>query len=149
MYNLMQPGVPSDLISRLAQLPPDATSQWGKMNVSQMLAHCQVPLLVALGEKQVKSNWMGPLIGGMVKKQMLKDAPFKKNLPTDPAFLVKDERNFAREHGQLWSLLQRFARADGNIIVVKKHPLFGEMSPEEWGMLFYKHCDHHFRQFGV
>src|SRR5579864_8592473 len=77
MYSLTQPGVASDVISRMAQLSPDAKAQWGKMNVSQMLAHCQAPLLVALGEKQMKSNLTGKLFGGMIKKKMLRDAPFK------------------------------------------------------------------------
>ena len=149
MYSLIQPGVASDLIGRLAQLKPDAQAQWGKMKVSQMLAHCQVPIQVALGEKQLKRSMLGKLMGGMIKKRMLNEAPFKHNLPTDPHFIVKDERNFAGERLQLQTLLQRFARSGSGIIVVKQHPLFGDMSVEEWGLLFWKHLDHHLRQFNV
>ncbi|HLW39010.1 MAG TPA: hypothetical protein VKX31_01370 [Brumimicrobium sp.] len=29
------------------------------------------------------------------------------------------------------------------------HDFFGEMTNEEIGILIYKHCDHHLRQFGV
>jgi len=149
MYSLTQPGVASDIIGRMAQLSPDAKAHWGKMNVSQMLAHCQAPLLVALGEKQMKSNLTGKLFGSMIKKKMLQDAPFKKGLPTDPSFVVKDERNFSQERKQLMALLQRFARKGGAIIVARKHAIFGQMTPEEWGILTWKHLDHHFRQFGV
>jgi len=149
MYSLTQPGVASDIISRMAQLSPDAKPQWGKMNVSQMLAHCQAPLLVALGEKQMKSNLIGKLFGAMIKKKMLQEAPFKKNLPTDPAFVIKDQRSFASERKQLQTLLQRFARSGGSVIVAKKHSMFGTMTPDEWGILSWKHLDHHFRQFGV
>jgi hypothetical protein len=149
MYNLIQPGVASDIINRMAQLSPDTKAQWGKMNVSQMLAHCQAPLLVALGEKQMKSNLIGKLFGSMIKKRMLQDAPFKKGLPTDPSFIVKDERNFASERKQLMALLQRFARKGGSVVVARKHAMFGPMTPEEWGILSWKHLDHHFRQFGV
>lgn len=29
------------------------------------------------------------------------------------------------------------------------HPIFGRMSVRDWGVLLYKHTDHHFRQFGI
>ena len=29
------------------------------------------------------------------------------------------------------------------------HPLFGSMSRREWGVVTYKHVDHHLKQFGV
>jgi hypothetical protein len=29
------------------------------------------------------------------------------------------------------------------------HPAFGQLSTQEYGKLFYKHMDHHLRQFGV
>ena len=149
MYSLIQPGVPSDIINRLAQLSPDAKPRWGKMSVSQMLAHCQVPLQVAMGEKPLKRHWMGKLFGKMAKKQMLADAPVKKNLPTDPSYVVKDERDFYKERQQLQSLLQRFARSGPAIIVIKEHPFFGPMTVDEMGVLFWKHLDHHLQQFNV
>jgi Protein of unknown function (DUF1569) len=149
MYSLLQPGVPSDIINRLAQLSPDAKPQWGKMNVSQMLAHCQVPLQVALGEKQLKRSFIGMLFGGVAKKQMLQETPVKKNLPTDPGFIIKNERDFTSERKQLQVLLQRFAREGAGIVVAQQHPFFGKITVEEWGFLSWKHIDHHLRQFGV
>jgi hypothetical protein len=29
------------------------------------------------------------------------------------------------------------------------HPAFGRMSHRAWGVLGYRHLDHHFRQFGI
>jgi hypothetical protein len=29
------------------------------------------------------------------------------------------------------------------------HPIFGTLSPLAWGVLVYRHVDHHFTQFGV
>ena len=29
------------------------------------------------------------------------------------------------------------------------HPLFGKITPLEWGTGMYKHLDHHLKQFGV
>ena len=34
-------------------------------------------------------------------------------------------------------------------VAVPAHPIFGSMSRRSWGVLMYKHCDHHLRQFGV
>ncbi len=29
------------------------------------------------------------------------------------------------------------------------HPLFGKLTPEQWGKSIYKHLDHHLQQFDV
>ncbi len=149
MYSLVQPGVASDLIGRLAQLPPNAKAQWGKMSVSQMLAHCQVPLQVALGEKQIKRRFIGRIFGGKYKKIFLSEPPLKHGLPTDPSFVVKDDRDFDKERRKLQALLQRFARSGPEIIVAREHPFFGHMTVDEWGILSWKHLDHHLQQFNV
>jgi hypothetical protein len=39
-----------EIIDRINELTPDTPALWGKMNVSQMLTHCQQPLKVAYGE---------------------------------------------------------------------------------------------------
>jgi hypothetical protein len=30
-----------------------------------------------------------------------------------------------------------------------EHPAFGKLSPRAWGVLIYKHLDHHLKQFGA
>jgi hypothetical protein len=98
MDNLFQLTTADNILVRLQKLQPDSKPLWGKMNVSQMLAHCKVPLEVALGQKQLKRTFIGFVFGKIGKKQMLKEEPFKRNLPTDPHFIVKDNRNFADEN---------------------------------------------------
>ena len=39
---------------RIKSLTPENMPLWGKMNVGQMLAHCQEPLKVALGDVVLK-----------------------------------------------------------------------------------------------
>lgn len=149
MSNLFQQTAADEIFQRLEKLQPGTNALWGKMTVSQMLAHCQAPLQVSLGEKQLKHSLMGMLFGKMAKRQMLKEVPFKKHLPTDASFVVKDERDFNTEQQKLKSLIQRFASADANKIAERSHPFFGKMKSEEWGVLGYKHLDHHLRQFDV
>ena len=40
--NMYDAAVAQSLISRINRLTPETTPRWGKMNVSQMLAHCCV-----------------------------------------------------------------------------------------------------------
>jgi len=149
MNNLFQATDASRIIERINNLQPTSIPLWGKMNVSQMLAHCHAPLQVALGEKQIKRGLIGFLFGKIAKTQMLKPGDFRKNLPTDPSFIVKDERNFDNAKQELHSLIQRFSAADPQSIAQKKHPFFGMMMAEEWGILQWKHLDHHLKQFGI
>ncbi|MES1225085.1 MAG: DUF1569 domain-containing protein [Bacteroidota bacterium] len=149
MPNLFEASASGAILTRLEKLQPGAQPQWGKMNAAQMLAHCQVPLQVALGEKELKQSFMGILFGRIAKKQILKDGPVKKNLPTDPSFVVKDERNFENEKKLLKALIQRFTVADSAALAQKKHPFFGYMTAGEWGLLMWKHMDHHLSQFGA
>lgn len=149
MKNIFDPATCQSILQRMDKLQPDIAPQWGRMNVSQMLAHCQAPIQVGLGEKQLKQSIIGFLFGRIAKKQFLKDVPFKKNLPTDPSFVVKDQRNFDNEKKLLQTLIQQFAVTDKTALAQKKHPFFGYMTAEEWGQLVWKHMDHHLLQFGV
>jgi hypothetical protein len=149
MNSLFESNSAAGIIYRLAKLHPNTKSLWGKMNVSQMLAHCQVPLQAALGEKQFKRTFFGFVFGRIGKKRFMKEGPFKRNLPTDPRFVVRDDRDFDKEKKQLQVLIHRFATADPPTIAKKRHPFFGNMTQEEWGKLQWKHLDHHLRQFGV
>ena len=112
MENLFQSSVADNILSRIEKLQPGMQPLWGKMNVSQMLAHCKVPLEVAVGEKELKRTLMGVIFGRIGKKQMLKAEPFKKNLPTDPRFVVKNNPDFTSEKHKLESLIRRFAASD-------------------------------------
>ena len=149
MSNLFNREDAADLVVRMSHLKPDKQPLWGKMHAAQMLAHCKGPIQVALGEKQLKRTWFGVLFGWLAKQQLLADAPFKKNLPTDKAYLVSDNRDFIKELQELEHLIERFTNADQQAIANKPHPFFGKMTAEEWGILNWKHLDHHLQQFGV
>lgn len=148
MQSLFDASVADKILDRIEKLQPGTQPLWGKMTVSKMLAHCQVPLRVALGEKKLKRTLLGVLFGKIAKKQILKHEPMKKNLPTDPNFVIKNDPDFTSEKHKLESLIRRFTASDVKTIVDRPHPFFGKMTAEEWGWLQYKHLDHHLRQFG-
>jgi hypothetical protein len=138
-----------DIIARINKLTPASTAQWGKMNVSQMLAHCQAPIQVAIGEHELKRSLMGLLFGRLAKKKLVGDKPYARSLPTSPSFVVKDERDFEQERSKLIQLIERFTAGGADGLIKTPHPFFGPLTVEEWDKCQWKHLDHHLQQFGV
>ena len=148
MKNIFNKADNQELIGRVQKLTPTSENDWGKMTVSRMLLHCQKPLDVAEGSLELKRNIIGFLFGKMAKKNFLQQDDFKKNLPTDKGFIVESAPDFEKEKKVLSDQIARFGAMGPAIIANSKHPFFGEMTEEEWGILQYKHLDHHLKQFG-
>lgn len=138
-----------ELIERIDKLTPSSAAQWGKMNVSQMLVHCQIFIKLALGDLKLRRVFLGLLFGKIAKKQVLSDAPLKRNLPTVKEANIKDQRNFEEEKAGLIALLKDMQKAGLNGLTCEPHPFFGNLEPKEWDHLNAKHLDHHLSQFGV
>ena len=64
---LFDPAVKQDIINRINKLTPESKALWGKMNVSQMLAHCQMPIGVAIGSHKLKINLFCRIFGSIAK----------------------------------------------------------------------------------
>jgi hypothetical protein len=137
------------LVARINTLTPASQAQWGTMNVAQMLAHCQVPLRIALGDMKPASTLLNRLVGRMLKGMILRRPEFRKNSPTFKEAVIADERSFEQEHANLLGLVRRLAEGGTAAITTDPHPFFGKLTPEEWDNLQSKHLDHHLRQFGV
>ncbi len=149
MNSLFNPVDREALSHRLAALEPGALRQWGKMDPAQMLRHCALSLGEPLGDRSVKQVFLGKLVTPFIRRAVFGDKPFRRNSPTDPAYVVSDPPDFEAERSRLATLLDQVvqrgpARTEGRI-----HPFFGRLSGAEWGTLIYKHLDHHLRQFGV
>lgn len=149
MGNIFIEADKNDIINRIDELHPNSKPMWGKMNVAQMLAHCIVPTRVSAGEIPSKQSLLGKLFGKTAKKQLLAPGNMRKNLPTAPGFIIKETPDFYASQEALKEAIQRLYETDKTALVQRKHPFFGRMNMEEWGMLNYKHFDHHLRQFGV
>ena len=107
--NLFDASVKEDIINRINKLSPQSPALWGKMNVSQMLAHCQMPLGVATGKHTLKGNFILKLIGPLFKKQLFNDVPFKRNLPTDKSFIIANPQEFEKEKQNLVDMVNSFS----------------------------------------
>lgn len=150
MNNLFNKEDKDEIVNRIEELHPDSKPMWGKMSVSQMLAHCIRPIEVSLGTHQLSRSLLGKLFGKSFKNKMMKESwQFTKNMPTEKSFIVKEEPDFYVSQQSLKDAIENVFNADKTAIASRPHPFFGKMTIDEWGILSYKHLDHHLRQFDV
>ena len=150
MKNVFDPAVTAELIHRIEQLSPESPALWGKMSVDQMLAHCCVAYEMACTNTHPKANpVMRFLLKTFVKAGVVNEVPYKRNLPTAPAFRIKSEKNFTEEKARLISFVEQTLAAGKSGFEGKESPSFGSMTAKEWNNLLYKHLDHHLTQFGA
>ena len=134
-----------ELIKRINALNENSMAQWGKMNVSQMLKHCVQWEEMILGKKVYKQSFIGKLFGKSALKSMLKDdSQVKRNMPTVPAFKIKENGDIESEKRKWIALMEEHDHFSNHGFV---HPFFGKMTKEQIEYLAYKHTDHHLRQF--
>jgi len=150
MLSLFDPVRAQEIRDRIGRLHAGAGRQWGAMTVSQGLGHCAHALRLALGDTRLPRLFIGRLMGGLIKNLALhNDRPLRRNTPTDPHFVVKDDPDFEGARTTLLKLVDRFHATGPTGCTTHPHSFFGKLTSEEWGILQYKHLDHHLRQFGA
>jgi len=136
------------ILARIDKLTPEAQRRWGKMNVGQMVAHLSDQMRVTLGEIPVTPV---PGLGrtALVRNIVIYWLPWPKGRIQGPkeGFLTKPAEWDADMAG-LRNLVDRFAESDPNQ-AWPEHPLLGPMTGKDWGVMCYKHFNHHLTQFGV
>jgi hypothetical protein len=137
------------IIARINNLSPESGAQWGKMNVTQMLSHCQAPLDFTFGSTPMKANFIMQLIGKMLKKKVFSGTEFKKNSPTAPDFIRTGTYDFEESKKGLIERINVFSEKGQSAIKTTKHPFFGELTYDEWSKMHTMHLNHHLKQFGV
>ena len=148
MKNLFDTASRDEILTRLSNLRPAAPRQWGKMGPAQMLAHCSVAMEAATGDRPRQQALIGKLLSWMVRSKLLGDQPFSRNSPTDPTFVIQDERDFQEEKRRLVALVGKFCEQGPDAAARQTHSFLGRMTGDDWGVMMYKHIDHHLQQFG-
>ncbi|PWS31241.1 DUF1569 domain-containing protein [Pedobacter paludis] len=150
MKNLFDHADTAEILIRIQNLSPDAERKWGKMNVNQMLAHCNASLGTAMGLHNPKRlGFVGRLFGKLLKPKFFSETPFPKNSATDKSYIITGDPNFEQEKAKSISQIKTFS--EGGPAKCTTHPqaFFGPLTPEEWALMQWKHFDHHLRQFGA
>ena len=90
MKNIFKTEETQELINRINQLTPQTQGNWGKMTVSQMLAHCCVAYEMVYTEKHPKPNFLARfMLKLFVKNGVVGPKPYPKNIRTAPAFIIR------------------------------------------------------------
>ncbi|MBP1838874.1 DUF1569 domain-containing protein [Formosa algae] len=148
--NIFNKEVSETVIHRINNLKPDTQPQWGKMNVSEMLAHCNVTYEMVYENKHPKPNFfMKAIMTAFIKKIVTNETPYKRNGQTAPAFKITDSRHFETENKRLINYIAKTQELGADHFDNKESHGFGTLSITEWNNMFYKHLDHHLTQFGV
>jgi len=149
--NIFTKEVANGVIDRINRLKPDSERQWGKMDVTKMLAHCCVTyeMVYEPGKHPKPNPVMGLILKLFVKKIVVGEKPFKKNNPTAPQFIIKSDRDFETEKARLIAYIKRTQELGPAEFEGKESASFGVLNTSEWNNMFYKHLNHHLTQFGV
>ncbi|HST59803.1 MAG TPA: DUF1569 domain-containing protein [Longimicrobium sp.] len=149
MKNLYEPATAAEVKDRLQQLRPESPRLWGTMSAGQTVAHCAVAMEMAVGDVRPRRMPIGYLLGPLFKRLAIgNEQPFRRNTPTTPDLVMRDERELDAERRRLTALIDRFATGPA-ACTTHPHAFFGRLAPREWAVLSYKHIDHHLRQFGA
>lgn len=150
MKNIFSKEITNEVIARIEKLSSKTQSNWGKMSVSQMLAHCCVTYEMIYTDKHPKPNkFLKMMLKLFVKNAVVSEKPFSKNGKTAPQFIISDEREFETEKKRLIDFLVKTQELGANYFDGKESHSFGKLTKNEWNNSFYKHINHHLVQFGV
>jgi hypothetical protein len=116
------------------------------MDAPQMVAHLLASVRMATGELPTAPK-RTPLRHTPLKQLIIYVLPFPKGTPTARE-LQPVPGPWQREVDELRASLDRFVKRDRKG-AWPVHPAFGQLSARGWGVLTYRHLDHHLRQFGV
>lgn len=147
MKSLFDEQLRSAMLARIERVTTGSRPRWGKMNAEQMLAHLTEAMRMAVGEIETKPKKV-PIRFPPLKQLAIYLAPWPKGAPTAAELMPSDTRSVETSKSELARLLAAFG-SRANRTDWPRHPAFGAMSRRAWGVLAWRHLDHHLRQFGV
>jgi hypothetical protein len=141
--------VRDETLARFRTIPADRAPHWGRMTAPKMVVHCTEALRMATGDLPIRVLPIGRVLGATgIGTLMARHLPFPKGAPTHPKLMARVPTTIADELAQLATAMERFA-AKPMTDRWAPHPLFGGLSARTWGVLAWRHLDHHLRQFGA
>ncbi|WP_047444059.1 DUF1569 domain-containing protein [Chryseobacterium sp. JAH] len=140
-----------EIVTRISKLSQSSQRKWGRMEVAQMLTHCELILQVPLKKVVLqKPNFILRAIGILTKKEIqIFNNGIPPNMPSFQKLIVNFECDFEVAKKNLLNTLNDYIKAYENHLLPDDHALFGKMKEQDWGFLEYKHLNHHLKQFYV
>lgn len=148
--SVFDPKTTEETFKRLENLNYMSKPLWGKMTAAQMLAHLNVTYDLTYGKIKSNPGFFAKLMLRLfVKGIVTNEKPYTQNSRTGPDFIITDDRDFEKEKSLFIDYVKKTEAHGAHYFEGKESSSFGVMTSKEWSTQFYKHIDHHFRQFGV
>jgi hypothetical protein len=147
MKTLWEREAREELKQRLRRLDPTRGPRWGRMNAPQMLVHLNEAMRMCLNELPVAPRRL-PIRYTPLKQMIIYWLPWPKGAPTAPELLEGIPGEWQTDVASMCAYVDQFATRSREG-PWPQHPAFGRMSSRAWGVLGYRHIDHHLRQFGA
>ncbi len=148
MKTLFDPIHRGRIVERLERLTPQHVPRWGSMTSEQVICHLAKALSLALAS-ECPGQPRGPLSRPPLNWLIMYVLPWPKGKTKAPPELFDFEPGqWARDLAELRSLIDRF----GDRSPTDEWPanmVFGRISGRAWGVIQYRHLDHHLSQLGV
>ena len=144
MPTIQDPAARAELIARLRRVTPTTTPAWGTLTAPKMVCHLSDQLRVALGDapcRDVSTLPLRTVVRFLVLRTGFQAPPGK--VQTVREMLGSQPTTWDADMASCEALLERLAGATR----VAPHPVFGKFTPGDWGIMAWKHFDHHLRQF--
>jgi hypothetical protein len=147
--SILEPKELQEILERVERLEPNSQAKWGKMNVTEMMAHCNLAnqsILKAPGSESSPTlqQRLGKFYFFYLKKEFPKLAKGPKKFDMQGRV---DQKEFEEEKSKMRHILSKFDHKASKMHGM--HPRFGNLNHQEWGVFVWKHMDHHLRQFSV
>ncbi|MBC7694835.1 MAG: DUF1569 domain-containing protein [Burkholderiales bacterium] len=150
LTSVFDPKTTEETFKRLEKLNYMSKPLWGKMNAAQMLAHLNVTYDLTYGKIKSNTGFFTKLMLKLfVKRIVTNEKPYRQNSRTGPDFIITDNRDFEKEKSIFIDYVKKTEALGANYFEGKESTSFGKMTSKEWSTQFYKHIDHHFKQFVI
>lgn len=151
--NIFDEQARNEILARIQKLTDESRGRWGKLTVQQMVRHLTEGVRMAFDEIKIpdQSSFFSRTVTKWLFLSNIKppgrELGIIKTFPEiDIVDLKVQVADLDKEVKAYNSVLQRFVNTE-NLSV--KHPLFGKMNRDDWGLLTYAHADYHLTQFKV
>jgi len=150
MIDIFEPNETDRILERINSLDSSTEKKWGTMSIGQMLAHCCVTYEMVYESKHPQAKGFKRfMLKLFVKPIVVGEKTYAKNSRTAPAFLMTQDYEFEEQKIRLVQYIKKTQELGRSHFEGLESNSFGDLTAQEWNNSFYKHLDHHLRQFGA
>jgi oxepin-CoA hydrolase/3-oxo-5,6-dehydrosuberyl-CoA semialdehyde dehydrogenase len=141
-----------DMKTLLETLNSETTPQWGSMNATQMMDHLSDAFKLSMANYAIPADAISEKAEKYKVISLLSDRPLPKgfNNPILQLLFKTSAPEFEQARQALHNQYAAFKLYfESNLGIQTPHNIFGNLHYHEWLWFHYKHCLHHFAQFGL